>query len=108
MPSQLLSYEILTWVALVAITLMAARWGHVPGVFLGHLLVAAIIAGLDVAWIQGEMHKPGWNGDPDQDGIFLIGWLIRVVLINSVLLSVSLLGLYAFNQRQVGCVAKSL
>jgi hypothetical protein len=31
------------------------------------------------------MHRPGWDGQPDQDFVFMIGVLIRIVLINTLL-----------------------
>jgi hypothetical protein len=90
--SQLLSYSIAIWLFLIIIAFFAAWQFHVPGIILGHVVVAIIIAMLDVQWIQSEMHKPGWNGQPDQDFIFMIGVVLRILLINTVLLPISFIG----------------
>jgi hypothetical protein len=58
-----------------------------------HLLVAVAVVLLDVQWIQSEMREPGWSGEPDQDIVFAIGVLLRVVLVNAVLLPVGLIAL---------------
>ena len=73
-----------------------------PGIFLGHTLVAIAVVVLDVQWIQSEMRKPGWdpNVGPDQDFVFMIAVLVRIVLINTVLLPVSFLALRLRRSRQ--------
>jgi hypothetical protein len=73
----------------------AVRRDRVPGVFLGHVLVAIAVGVLDVQWIQSEMRKPGWDPGvgPDQDFVFMIGVILRVLLINTVLLPVNILAL---------------
>jgi hypothetical protein len=93
--SQLSSYGVWQWVLILALTAAAAYLLRVPGIFLGHVLVATAIAVLDVQWIQSEMRKPGWdpNVGPDQDFAFVIGVVLRIVLINAALLPVSLLAL---------------
>jgi hypothetical protein len=98
--SQLISYGVLPWVLFLAITFAAAYLLRVPGIFLGHLLVAIAIVVFDVQWIQSEMHKPGWDGQPDQDFVFMIGVLLRILLINTVLLPVSLIVLRLRRSRQ--------
>jgi hypothetical protein len=65
--SQLLSYSILPWLGFVAIAFSAPWLLRKPGIILGHILVALAVTVLDVQWIQSEIHKPGWNGQPDQD-----------------------------------------
>ena len=90
---QLASYGVLWWLAFVAVALVAARFGRLPGIVAGHMLIAIVVTVLDVQWIQTEMHRPGWNGQPDQDFVFTIGLLIRIILINTFLLPVSALGL---------------
>ena len=60
----------------------------------GQFIVAAIIIILDYRWIEMEMSKPEWNGAPDMDFVFYIGVLIRIVIINSVLLTVTGIGYF--------------
>jgi hypothetical protein len=79
---------------------IATAWtGRGTGIIVGHFLVAVAVAFLDLRWIQSEMHQPGWNGQPDQDFVFMIGVLLRIVLVNTVLLPVSLLGLRLARKR---------
>jgi hypothetical protein len=91
--SQLISYGPWPWALFIAIALTAPRLLRTPGIFLGHLLVAILIATLDFHWIQSEMKKPDWNTQPDQDVVFIVGVLLRILLINTTLLPVSLLAL---------------
>jgi hypothetical protein len=91
--SQIASYGVLPWLAFVAITAAAAYLLRTPGVLLAHLLVAAAVVCLDVQWVQSEMRKPGWNGEPDADFVFHLGVAARVVLVNTVLWPVSVLAL---------------
>jgi len=90
--SQLASYGIVGWLVFVAIAFVAARLGRFWGVIAGHVLIAVIVAVLDLLWIQAQMHRPGWDGQPDQDAVFKIGVLIRVLLVNTFLLPASALG----------------
>jgi hypothetical protein len=100
--SQLISYGAWPWVLFVSVAFAAAYLLRVPGIFLGHLLVAIAVAALDVHWIRSEMRKPGWdpNAGPDQDVVFMIGVVLRVLLINTVLLPVSFLALRLRRFRQ--------
>ena len=91
--SELASYGLWPWVLFLAIATSTAYLLRLPGVLLGHLLVAGAVVYLDVQWIQAEMAKPGWNGQPDQDFVFLLGVVARIVLVNTVLLPVSVLAL---------------
>ena len=86
---RLFCYSVFTllWKAIAFTAARLLRW---PGIFLGHLVIAAIVVVLDIRWIQAEMHAPGWNGQPDQDIMFALGAFLRIVLINTVLLPVSL------------------
>ena len=90
---QLASYSIVTWLVFIAIAFLTARhfpWWCIP---IGHLVVAGTIYYLDVRWIRSEMSKPGWDGTPDMDIVFAIGMFIRIILVNTVLLPVSYLGI---------------
>jgi hypothetical protein len=87
---QLLSYNLLTWIGLVGVAFAAARLGGVLGVFAGNVVIAGIIAVLDVHWVQAAMRQPDWNGLPDLDLIFFFGLVGRVVLINAVLLVITI------------------
>jgi len=91
--SQLISYGVWPWVLFVVVALTAAYLLRVPGIFLGHLLIAIAVVVLDVRWIQSEMRKPGWdpNAGPDQDFVFMAGVVLRILLINTFLLPVSVL-----------------
>ena len=97
--SQALSYSVITWCIWVAVAFLAARFGHIPGSVFGHLIVGCTVMVLDVRWIQSEMARPGWKGAPDMDIVFYIGTLLRVLLISSMLLPVSLLGLLSRRRR---------
>lgn len=91
--SQLISYGPWPWLLFITVAFGSAYLLRGPGVFLGHLLIAAAVAMLDVQWIQAEMHQPGWAGQPDQDVAFMVGVLLRILLINTTLLPVSILAL---------------
>ncbi len=101
---QLSSYGIGTWLILVFIAFCAARYGGCWLIPVGHLVVAAIIVFLDIRWIQGEMNKPGWDGTPDMDIIFEFGVLMRILLINTVLLPVTAIGIWL---RRRKCASSS-
>lgn len=89
--SQLASYSPIVWLAFVAIAFGAGRFLGWGSVIFGHFLVAGLVTFLDVQWIQEEMRRPGWDGLPDMDFVFYIGLLIRIVLINTVLLPLSII-----------------
>lgn len=99
--SQLLSYSTLHWLAFVGIAVAASYLYRLPGVLFGHVLVAMVLWAFDVMWVQSEMHKPGWNGQPDQDIVFFFGVLLRVLLVNTALLPVSLLVLRLSRKMRV-------
>jgi hypothetical protein len=83
---------VIWWLAFAAATFVLARLGRFWGIVAAQLLVATVVVVLDVRWIQAEMHRPGWDGQPDEDVVFMIGVLIRVLLINTLLLPVSAIG----------------
>ena len=86
---QLFSYSLITWVTFVAIAFCFARYAGLLGVFIGHIAIAVIIYILDVRWVTAAMRAPDWDGTPDLDMIFFFGFIIRVLLINSVLLAIT-------------------
>jgi hypothetical protein len=88
--SQLFTYGVGFWLAAGCFAFIASRLGHIPGMILGHIILAMIVFGLDVDWVQAEMRRPGWDGLPDQDGVFMIGAVFRIILINTGLLPVSI------------------
>jgi hypothetical protein len=85
---QLQSYSTEQWLLFSAIAFLAAYFGGSRGVIRGHLLIALIVSFLDVGYAMD-------HGYMDMDIIFTMGVLARVVLINTVLLPVSGLGLLA-------------
>ncbi len=89
---QLATYGIVWWLVFVTIAFFAPWLGRLRGIIAGHVMIAIAIAMLDVRWIQAEMHRPGWDGQPDQDFVFAIGVFIRVVLVNALLFPVSVMG----------------
>lgn len=96
---QLLAYDPLSWAVFIGIAFFVAR--YLPGVCipLGQIAVGIVVAILDTYWIQAEMHKPGWYGIPDQDFFFYMGVFARIVLVNSVLIPVSILGVWLRRKR---------
>jgi len=80
---QLISYSPLTWTGFVAIALFAAWAGGRIGVIIGHFVVAVLVVARDLHWIRTEMQKPEWDGQPDQDIVFMMGVMMRIVLITS-------------------------
>ncbi|MCY3021179.1 MAG: hypothetical protein NTW87_19365 [Planctomycetota bacterium] len=101
---QLLSYSIVSWLAFVLIVFCAARYGGWWLVPVGHLVVAAIIVFLDIRWIRAEMGSPGWDGTPDMDIVFHFGVLARILLINSVLLPITGIGIW--RRRRIASVQR--
>lgn len=89
---QLLAYGLPTWLCFIAIALAGAWWARAPGIILGHVCVAIIVAMLDMQCIVPEMCRPDWG--PDQDGAFLIALLNRIAIINTLLLPAGFAGLW--------------
>src|SRR5687767_1953033 len=100
--TQLLSYSLFEWALFVAIALVAASAAGVSGMFFGHVIVAAIICVSDLRWIESEMRRPGWDGVPDRDFVFLLGMCFRVVVVNTLLLPITFLGLALRRRRSAG------
>lgn len=91
--SQIISYPVAVWAGFIVLTFVVARWLDVPGVVLGHILIAIAIFALDFEWVQGEMKKPRWDGQPDMDFVFTLGVLVRILVFNCMLLPISLFAL---------------
>lgn len=89
--AQLASYGFAPWLLFASITIACAYLLGQSGILLGQLLVAMAVIFFDVRWIQSEMRNPDWDGVPDQDIIFYIGVLLRIVMINATLLPASIL-----------------
>lgn len=90
---ELLADGLWLWVIWIAVTFISARKGGWQGVLVAHFVVAVMVVASDVAWVQAEINKPEWTGSPDQDLLFHWGCLFRVILVNSLLLPVGILGI---------------
>ncbi|WP_372370959.1 hypothetical protein [Candidatus Uabimicrobium sp. HlEnr_7] len=91
---QVFTYGFFVWFLWIAISFCVAFYGGKIGVLFGHVVIGVFIVSCDLYWIQESMIKPDWNGVPDMDIIFCIGVVIRVIIVNSLLLGVSVLGLH--------------
>jgi hypothetical protein len=94
----LAQYGVLRWIVFVSITFGTVRYAGWLGMFVAHCVVALIIAQHDIRWIETAMKAPGWDGAPDMDLVFWIGVAIRIVLVNSLLLPVTLIS-YHYRAR---------
>jgi hypothetical protein len=69
------------WLALIAMLLvniaLCNRFGG-RALFVTIPVVGIVYGMLDAAWIRSEMARPDWDGQPDQDAIFMIGAILRV------------------------------
>jgi len=90
---KLLSYPLLNWLLFIGIALLASFFGGWIGVIPGHYLIAFVVLLLDIDYAATHEHM-------DTDIVFTIGVLFRIVLINTVLLPVSALGLSARSRRR--------
>jgi len=48
-------------------------------------VVSALIIGCNLAWVQSEMDRPGYNGQPDRDIVFAVGQLLCVIHVTTAL-----------------------
>jgi hypothetical protein len=103
--SQLFSYSILTWAAFVVVIFVVARFGRLPGLLLGQIIVACVVAYLDIAWVENQMRASDWNGTPDIDIIFDFGLVARIVLINAFLLPVAFVA-FRLRKRNIESMSK--
>lgn len=97
---QLMSYSLLNWMAFISVAVLFAYFGKGLGIIAGHLVIAVFVGVFDVIWIQSIMAQPGWDGDPDQDIVFMLGMLLRIVLVNTALIPLSLFTLRTAIRRQ--------
>jgi len=97
---QLMSYSLLNWMAFISVAVLFAYFGKGLGIIAGHLVIAVLVGVFDVIWIQSIMAQPGWEGDPDQDIVFMLGVLLRIVLVNAALIPLSLFTLRTAIRRQ--------
>ncbi|MFO1491930.1 MAG: hypothetical protein U1F77_02135 [Kiritimatiellia bacterium] len=98
-PHELGFYSVPTWLAFGVIALGVARLFPPWCIPIGHLVVAAGIFWLDCAWVSEEMRQPEWDGAPDFDAVFAVGVLLRILLVNTVLLPLTLLGVLLRRRR---------
>lgn len=91
---QLLSYSLLNWVLFVGIAFSLSFFGGWIGIFAGHFLVAFAVWLLDIDYALTHEYM-------DTDIVFTMGVFLRVLLINTVLLPVSFLGLWLRKIRKV-------
>lgn len=80
------------WIAFVGLVFCAARYTPWLCIALAFLIVAALVFYLNASWIEEEMTKPGWNGSPDLDIVFLLAVLFRIALVSIILLPVAIIG----------------
>lgn len=91
--AELLGYPVVVWATFAAVAAIAAFLFRGPGVLFGHFIASVLVCMADLQWVQAEMLKPGWAGQPDRDVVSMFGVIARVLLVNTALLPVSLLGL---------------
>lgn len=82
------------WSVFAALVYTVARYAPKWCLPLGHLTVAIIVYQRHMAWIEHEMHRPGWDGEPDIDIIFAIGLFWDAASVCIALLPVTALGIY--------------
>lgn len=92
--AQMLSYSPISWMAFSGIVYGSARLGAARGLLCGYAVMLTLVAALDLYWIQGEMSKLGWDGSPDQDFFFHVGFILRALVIALVVLPAAVLGLW--------------
>ena len=70
--------------------------------FLTIPVVGIVYGMLDVAWIRSEMARPDWNGQPDQDVVFVIGMMLRT-MVAAILLFASFVLAILFSNAMHEC-----
>ena len=84
---QLLSYPLPNWLLFVEIAFLATYFDRWIGFFIGHFVDAFAVLLLDIDYAMTHEYM-------DTDIVFTMRVMARVVLINSVLLPISALGLF--------------
>jgi len=90
---QLLSYPLLNWLLFAGIAFLATYFGGWIGFFIGHFVAAFAVLLLDIDYAMTHEYM-------DMDIVFTMGVMVRVVLINTILLPVSALGLLLRKRRK--------
>lgn len=85
------------WLAFPTIAYLTARYALSWCVPLGHLAVASLVFFLDIRWLHAQMRQPEWNGTPGMDTAFVLGVLIRIIVVNLIVLPATVL---AIRQRR--------
>jgi hypothetical protein len=83
--AQLLNYGIFFLIAMCVLGVLVAQRWRWKGIIALHFCVAILLFLLDVSWISAEMKRPDWDGSPDMDGVFIMGYIMRVFLFNTLL-----------------------
>ena len=94
------------WLGFATIAFLMARYLDWGGAFLGQITIFFLVSWLDWLWIQEQMSRPGWNGVPDQDGVFFVGVVLRVVMVNTVLIGVNAIGIRMRRRAKVARQAR--
>ncbi len=80
------------WLVFLVTCYVVARFSFTWCIPCAHLAVASLIFYLDIRGLRVEMNRPEWNGVPSMDGVFMLGVVIRVLLVNTLLLPATALG----------------
>ena len=93
---QILSYGFVGWVAFLLLAYFVPRRMGLRGVFVAHLLLGIGVFYWDAAWVREQMSKPDWSetGTPDLDGVFVLGALARIFIINIAVTPIAILGVW--------------
>lgn len=93
---QLLNYGIFFLIAICVCGLLLAQRWRWRGIIALPFCVAILLFVVDLSWISEEMRRPGWDGVPDMDIVFIIGYFMRVFLFNTLLTAI---GWYAIRRK---------
>jgi hypothetical protein len=90
------------WLVFLVTCYGVARYSFKWCIPCGYLAVASLIFYLDIRGIRLEMNRPDWNGVPSVDGAFAIGVVIHVLLVGTLLLPVTALGVRQKRRHRAG------
>jgi hypothetical protein len=65
-------------------------------------IVGIVYGFLDAAWIDAEMAKPDWDGQPDQDAVYFIGVILRSLFAAAMLLGSFVTAIWLSNAIHAG------